>query len=216
MPDANPNLMTIFAEALERTDPAARGAYLEAACEGNDALRRRVEALLSAHDGAGRFLERESAIQSETTAPGHEEATRTSVAGVPTHAGNGDGRTPTGRDDHRVRGHPSGRPTRRLRRRAGHRRSLHAARGPRRGRHGHRLPRRADPAGQAAGGAQADQDRHGFARRPGPVRRRAAGTGLDGPPQHRPRLRRRHHLGRPAVLRDGAGARRADYRLLRP
>ena len=30
MPDADPNLMTIFAEALERTDPAARAAYLDA------------------------------------------------------------------------------------------------------------------------------------------------------------------------------------------
>ena len=79
MPDANPSLMTIFAEALERTDPAARSAYLDAACEGNDALLRRVEALLAAHDGAGRFLERDSAALSETTAPGHEEATPTSA-----------------------------------------------------------------------------------------------------------------------------------------
>ena len=30
MPDANPDLMTVFAEALERTDPAARAAYLDA------------------------------------------------------------------------------------------------------------------------------------------------------------------------------------------
>jgi eukaryotic-like serine/threonine-protein kinase len=48
MPDANPNLMTIFSEALDRTDPAARAAYLDAACDGNNALRRRVEALLAA------------------------------------------------------------------------------------------------------------------------------------------------------------------------
>ncbi len=73
-----------------------------------------------------------------------------------------------------------------------------------------------DRTGQAAGGAEADQDRHGLARRAGPVRRRAAGAGRDGPPEHRPRLRRRHHRGRPAVLRDGAGQRRADHRVLRP
>jgi len=79
MPDADLNLMTIFAEALERTDPAARAAYLDAACEGNDAVRRRIEALLAAHDGAGRFLERDSAVLSETTAPGHEKATQTSA-----------------------------------------------------------------------------------------------------------------------------------------
>ena len=34
MPDNDPNLMTIFAEALDRTDPAARAAYLDDACAG--------------------------------------------------------------------------------------------------------------------------------------------------------------------------------------
>ena len=33
MPDATPNLMTVFAEALELTDPVARFSYLDAACE---------------------------------------------------------------------------------------------------------------------------------------------------------------------------------------
>ena len=49
----------------------------------------------------------------------------------------------------------------------------------------------------------------------GPVRRRAAGPGPDGPPEHRPHLRRRRHPGRPAVLRHGAGQGRAAHRLLR-
>jgi WD40 repeat protein len=49
--------MTVFADALERTDPADRAAYLDRACEGNAPLRRRVEALLAAHNGAGQFLE---------------------------------------------------------------------------------------------------------------------------------------------------------------
>ena len=79
MPDADPNLMTIFAEALERTDPAARAAYLDVACGDDAALRRRVEALLAAHDGAGRFLEPDSSGMSETAAPETEEATRASV-----------------------------------------------------------------------------------------------------------------------------------------
>jgi serine/threonine protein kinase/tRNA (Thr-GGU) A37 N-methylase len=57
MPDAEPGLMTIFSEAMELTDPAARAAYLHAACAGDTALRRRVEELLAAHQGAGRFLE---------------------------------------------------------------------------------------------------------------------------------------------------------------
>ena len=52
--------------------------------------------------------------------------------------------------------------------------------------------------------------------RPGAVRRRTPGAGDDGPPQHRPRLRRRRHRGQPAVLRDGARPWRADHRLLRP
>jgi WD40 repeat protein/serine/threonine protein kinase len=82
MPDTNSNLMTIFAEALERTDLAARAAYLDASCEGDGTLRRRVEAVLAAHDGAGRFLERDSAVLSETTAPGDEEATRASAQGT--------------------------------------------------------------------------------------------------------------------------------------
>ena len=73
-----------------------------------------------------------------------------------------------------------------------------------------------DRAGQAAGGAQADQDRHGLERGAGSVRRRAAGAGVDGSPEHRPRLRRRHHRGRPAVLRDGAGEWDADHGVLRP
>ena len=67
MPDNDPKLMTVFAEALERTDPAARAAYLDDACRGDAALRRRVEALLAAHAGAGRFLEPDSPAMSETS-----------------------------------------------------------------------------------------------------------------------------------------------------
>jgi WD40 repeat protein/serine/threonine protein kinase len=61
MSDANPGLMTIFAEALELSDPDARAAYLDHACGGDAALRGRVEALLAAHAGAGRFLEPDAA-----------------------------------------------------------------------------------------------------------------------------------------------------------
>ena len=67
-------MMTIFAEALERTDPAARAAYLDIACRDDAALRRRVEALLAAHDGAGRFLEPDCGAMSETAA--HETRER--------------------------------------------------------------------------------------------------------------------------------------------
>ena len=49
-----------------------------------------------------------------------------------------------------------------------------------------------------------------------PLRGRAAGAGADGPPEHRQGARRRRDGHRPAVLRDGAGPRRADHRVLRP
>ena len=47
----------IFHEALARTPPAERAAYLEQACGGNPALRASVEALLRANVGASGFLE---------------------------------------------------------------------------------------------------------------------------------------------------------------
>lgn len=49
---------TIFSTALTKSDPHERTAWLNEAC-GNDAeLRRRVEALLRAHDDSGSFLDR--------------------------------------------------------------------------------------------------------------------------------------------------------------
>ena len=48
-----------------------------------------------------------------------------------------------------------------------------------------------------------------------PVRGRAPGPGADGPPEHRPGPRRRHHRHRPPLLRHGAGPRRPDHRVLR-
>jgi WD40 repeat protein/serine/threonine protein kinase/tetratricopeptide (TPR) repeat protein len=71
--------MTVFAEALERNDPAARARYLDEACGDDASLRRRVEALLAAHDGAGRFLEPESRAVSETGVPYTEGPPQPSV-----------------------------------------------------------------------------------------------------------------------------------------
>ncbi len=95
MPDANRDLMTIFAEALERTDPAARAAYLDDACRNDDALRQRVEALLAAHDGAGRFLEPDSGGMPETTAPETEGELRASTVETcsPSHMVSGEQRS---------------------------------------------------------------------------------------------------------------------------
>ncbi len=86
MPDNDPKLMTVFAEALERTDPAARAAYLDAACGDDAALRRRVEALLAAHEGAGRFLEPDSCAMSETNAPETQEESRAPTSETRPHS----------------------------------------------------------------------------------------------------------------------------------
>ena len=67
LPDASPELMTIFSEALERTDPAERAAYLDRACAENADLRRRLEALLAAHDGSDRTLQTETADATVTS-----------------------------------------------------------------------------------------------------------------------------------------------------
>jgi serine/threonine protein kinase/WD40 repeat protein len=47
----------LFDAALERTDGTEREAFLEEACDGDDALRARLLRLLVAHEGAGTFLE---------------------------------------------------------------------------------------------------------------------------------------------------------------
>jgi WD40 repeat protein len=50
------NERSIFMEALARDAPAERSAYVDEACAGDAALRRRVEALLRSHEEAGDFL----------------------------------------------------------------------------------------------------------------------------------------------------------------
>ena len=47
---------TIFLDALEKTDPADRAAFLEQACGGNEPLRLRVEQLIKSLDEAGTFM----------------------------------------------------------------------------------------------------------------------------------------------------------------
>jgi WD40 repeat protein/tRNA A-37 threonylcarbamoyl transferase component Bud32 len=48
---------SIFLNALDREDPAARAAYLDEACAGKPELRQRIERLLRAHRTEGTFLE---------------------------------------------------------------------------------------------------------------------------------------------------------------
>ena len=48
--------LSVFAHALEITDPAERAAYLDQVCAGNTELRRQVEELLRANQDAGSSL----------------------------------------------------------------------------------------------------------------------------------------------------------------
>jgi eukaryotic-like serine/threonine-protein kinase len=52
---------TIFLAVLDIGDPAARAAYLDAACAGDPALRGQVEQLLKAHQEPGPFMARPAA-----------------------------------------------------------------------------------------------------------------------------------------------------------
>src|SRR5262249_39662923 len=56
MEDASPEMLSIFAAAIERPTPEERAAFLDSACGANVELRRRIEALLKRHDQAGGFL----------------------------------------------------------------------------------------------------------------------------------------------------------------
>src|SRR4051812_24731949 len=48
---------TIFTEALERDDPADRGAFLDRVCGSDQALRQRIEKLLQRHLKTDDFLQ---------------------------------------------------------------------------------------------------------------------------------------------------------------
>jgi eukaryotic-like serine/threonine-protein kinase len=58
---------SIFVEALRRTSPQERAAYLDQACAGNSELRHDVEMLLKAHAKAGDYLNQPAAAPAATT-----------------------------------------------------------------------------------------------------------------------------------------------------
>jgi tRNA A-37 threonylcarbamoyl transferase component Bud32 len=60
-PETAMNERDIFINALQK-DPAERPAYLDEACAGNPALRRRIDALLKAHDDPDGFLDSPPAV----------------------------------------------------------------------------------------------------------------------------------------------------------
>ena len=77
----------LFLAALERSDPAERAAYVEAACGKDGSLRREVEALLNEERELGGFLE-------EPAMEGARDTTLTESAGA------GDGRETAALTEH--------------------------------------------------------------------------------------------------------------------
>src|SRR5438445_721338 len=79
---------TIFAGALGKKTPQERAAYLDAACGGDEELRRRVEALLASDEGAGSFLLRTpDAVHTEAERAGLGTADESTAEGPGSHVG---------------------------------------------------------------------------------------------------------------------------------
>ena len=76
MADWDPSVNEIFLRAIEAGSPSERAAVLDRSCGGDLDLRRKVEALLLVHDGAGSFLERPApGVESARSATSGEGAT---------------------------------------------------------------------------------------------------------------------------------------------
>jgi hypothetical protein len=69
MPADDPKVMNTVAEALKRTDPAARATYLDSVCGDDADFRAQVEALIATHDAAGRPVEAGATGMHESTSP---------------------------------------------------------------------------------------------------------------------------------------------------
>src|SRR5262245_7377770 len=81
---------TIFETALEKTAPAERAAYLEAACGGDADLRGRVEALLRAHERTSGLLDtplRDPTLPTEAASGGDGVSARPMTEGPGTRIG---------------------------------------------------------------------------------------------------------------------------------
>jgi hypothetical protein len=62
------NELDLLTEALSRTDPAERAAFLDQACAGKSDLRRRVEELLATYARSGSPLDRSSVAPADSAA----------------------------------------------------------------------------------------------------------------------------------------------------
>jgi len=86
MPDQQNRAEQIFAAALEMSDAAARAAFVQGECAGDDALRSEVESLLAAHERADAFMQTERFgpwIASSAGAGRGTSATTGAEAGAP-------------------------------------------------------------------------------------------------------------------------------------
>ena len=79
------NEEALFAAALEKSTPSDRQAFLEIACAGDVALRRRVERLLAAHLETFGILD-EPAIRPRTTGAAPESPPSVLSAGESWHS----------------------------------------------------------------------------------------------------------------------------------
>jgi serine/threonine-protein kinase len=67
-------LDSLFHSALE-CEPAERAAFLDEACDGDESLRQQVEVLLTAHQGAGSFIERPAfEVEAQSVADDQDES----------------------------------------------------------------------------------------------------------------------------------------------
>jgi uncharacterized protein (TIGR03067 family) len=80
------NERTLFLEALDRTDPASRAAYLNEACQDDTELRQRVEALLRSHESGGSFLHHPAVEPTASAVPTPDAMSETSDSGPPPDA----------------------------------------------------------------------------------------------------------------------------------
>ena len=74
------NERKLFESALEIADPQARQAFLDGACQGDEALRAKVDALLKSHAAAGSFLDIPAADQ---MGPDADNRTTNTIVGTP-------------------------------------------------------------------------------------------------------------------------------------
>src|SRR5262245_30929691 len=73
MVDIDSRARSIFCEAFDRASPEELRTFLDEACGQDTELRRRVEALLRAHQEAGAFLRSDSSAEGAVEEPHIDE-----------------------------------------------------------------------------------------------------------------------------------------------